>query len=90
MLVSKSAPRSSSKGGAYGALVVLWWHGELGQLSRCARGVATGKYCVWSMSDLAGTAVTLLLFADAYEGHKLVRRFRGTEDAWAWRGVAWI
>jgi len=42
------------------------------------------------MSDLAGTAVTLLLFADAYEGHKLVRRFRGTEDAWAWRGVAWI
>lgn len=27
---------------------------------------------VWTMSDLAGTTVTMLLFADAYDGHKLV------------------
>lgn len=32
-----------------------------------------GKYMVWTMSDLAGTTVTMLLFADAYDGHKLVR-----------------
>lgn len=63
MLVKKSDPRQGSKGGASTPRPGPPRHAPVIHV------VAAGKYLVWTLSDLDGAAVTVLLFRAAYTEH---------------------